>query len=524
MKKKFLALILALILIPAVIVCAAQAGYADSMMEIPYAVVGGEQAITIRSHICTGGRGGYSDALYAVELTGEETKAELDAMAVQLLQSGAKPVWGGSKHCYHGSAIDTEISYTLKATARTPGSYLYVCYSFGCDGGSYNHHLIPNYERISTMAVQVTREAEGLDLRYALLGSDGTMGGTFGNGDEVILDLNGGMKTLMLLSETEYPVERILSVTADFPDAQTAAFAFDGNTLELSPIYCGSGSITVTIGNYTDEKTRTETVYFTTPCAPMAEPTVTVPNSCTEDGLTAYLCHGHGVNCETVFDEEVLPAHGHQLFSVSQILQAPTATLPGIGAGTCSICGIIGVEAEVPPIFSDVTADSFYSQPLDYCYAEGWVSGVTADTFAPNNACVRAQVVTFLWRAAGEPEPTQTRNPFADVKASDFYYKAVLWALENGITNGTDATHFSPMGVCNRAQVVTFLWRAFGQPETESTEHPFTDVPAGSFYEKPVLWAVENGITAGMTATAFGPTANCTRAQIVTFLYRAYAE
>jgi hypothetical protein len=110
------------------------------------------------------------------------------------------------------------------------------------------------------------------------------------------------------------------------------------------------------------------------------------------------------------------------------------------------------------------------------------------------------------------------------VKASDFYYKAVLWAVENGITNGTDATHFSPMGVCNRAQVVTFLWRAFGQPETESTEHPFTDVPAGSFYEKPVLWAVENGITAGMTATAFGPTANCTRAQIMTFLYRAYAE
>ena len=132
--------------------------------------------------------------------------------------------------------------------------------------------------------------------------------------------------------------------------------------------------------------------------------------------------------------------------------------------------------------------------------------------------------MTFLWRAAGKPEPTMTGNPFTDVSEGDFYYKAVLWAVENGITNGTDAAHFSPMGVCNRAQVVTFLWRALGQPGFEAAEQPFTDVPAGSFYEQPVLWAVENGITAGMTATSFGPNANCNRAQIVTFLYRAYAE
>ena len=133
-------------------------------------------------------------------------------------------------------------------------------------------------------------------------------------------------------------------------------------------------------------------------------------------------------------------------------------------------------------------------------------------------------MVTFLWRAAGCPKPTIRNNPFMDVKETDFYYSAVLWALENGITTGTDASHFSPMGVCNRAQVVTFLWRTFGQPAVESAEHPFTDVQANSWYEAPVLWAVENGITAGLTATTFGPASNCNRAQIVTFLYRAYAE
>ena len=151
------------------------------------------------------------------------------------------------------------------------------------------------------------------------------------------------------------------------------------------------------------------------------------------------------------------------------------------------------------------------------------MTGVTADRFAPADVCVRAQVVTFLWRAAGAPEPELEENPFVDVPEGAFYHDAVLWAVENGITTGTDATHFSPAGVCNRAQVVTFLWRVFGQPDPEGTEQPFTDVKAGSWYELPVLWAVENGVTSGVSPTTFNPGAQCIRAQIVTFLYRAYA-
>ena len=522
MKQKLLALLLALVMLPAAAVLAAQAGFADSLMDGTYAVIGGEEAITIRSTVSPGGPGGYCQALYAAELTGDESKAELDALARELITGGAEPVWGGSKHCYHGGAYTAETECTVRAAERQPGTYLYVCYTFGCSGG-YNHIRDPYYDRISTMALRVTEQSQGLDLRYCLVDGTGKELAALENGGEAVLDLTGGTVYLQLLSDTQYPNERIAGVEAAF-DQEHPAFAFNGSTLELTPLVCGSGSITVTVEPWQGGQQRTETVYFRVPCAPMEEPTVLVENTCTEDGLAAYRCRGYGLNCRTEFEQEVIPAAGHTLFSVNQYTVKPTATLPGLGTGTCKVCGLMGVEQEVPPVFSDVIPNGFYSRALDHCYDKGWVTGVTADTFAPDSACVRAQVVTFLWRAAGCPEPRRTVNPFVDVKQSDFYYDAVLWAVEKGITTGTDATHFSPLGACNRAQVVTFLWRAFGQPAPAAGEHPFRDVPAGSFYEQPVLWAVEKGITSGMTATAFGPTADCNRAQIVTFLYRAYAE
>ena len=135
---------------------------------------------------------------------------------------------------------------------------------------------------------------------------------------------------------------------------------------------------------------------------------------------------------------------------------------------------------------------------------------------------MRAVVVTFLWKAAGSPEPETTENPFTDVKEGAYYYKAVLWAYENKITSGLTETTFGPTALCNRAQVVTFLYNAMGKPEVNSTEHKFTDVEEGKFYYQAMLWAVENNVTAGLTATTFGPSAICNRAQVVTFLYRAY--
>ena len=147
----------------------------------------------------------------------------------------------------------------------------------------------------------------------------------------------------------------------------------------------------------------------------------------------------------------------------------------------------------------------------------------SADTFAPDVTCNRGQVVTFLWRAAGEPEPTSSVNPFTDIKESDYFYKAVLWAVEEGITAGYGSdTIFNPNGSCTRGQVATFLWRFFDQPQPASTENPFNDVKSSEFYYTAVLWAAESGITAGYgNAYTFAPNMACNRGQVVTFLYRA---
>ena len=170
--------------------------------------------------------------------------------------------------------------------------------------------------------------------------------------------------------------------------------------------------------------------------------------------------------------------------------------------------------------FADVAEDSFYYDAVLWAVGNGITTGADETHFLPDAVCQRASVVTFLWRAAGSPEPVTTVNPFLDVEEDHYFYKAVLWALENGITTGVDATHFAPLASCSRAQVVTFLWRAKGSPAVTGTA-PFADVAEGQWYTDAVLWAVENGITNGMSANTFGVENACNRAQIVTFLYRA---
>ncbi len=186
--------------------------------------------------------------------------------------------------------------------------------------------------------------------------------------------------------------------------------------------------------------------------------------------------------------------------------------------------GTITWAPYTPNPFTDVPTEKYYYEPVMWAYTNGITAGATATTFDPNGTCTRAQVVTFLWRAAGKPEPTTTNNPFTDVDSDDYFYKAVLWAVEKGITAGATATTFNPKGACNRAQVVTFMYRAAGSPAVSSQNNPFEDVPADKYYHDAVLWAVEKGITAGISATKFAPGNTCTRAQIVTFLYRGYAK
>ena len=165
-------------------------------------------------------------------------------------------------------------------------------------------------------------------------------------------------------------------------------------------------------------------------------------------------------------------------------------------------------------------ADTWFTQPVAWAVEHGITQGTSATTFGPDEQCTRGQVVTFLWRAAGCPEPAVGSNPFSDVGTNDYYYKAVLWAVENGITQGTSATTFGPEESCTRSQVVTFLWRFRGQPDMSGSACPFVDVAADQWYAGAVLWALENGITQGTSATTFGPEETCIRSQVVTFLYR----
>ena len=264
-----------------------------------------------------------------------------------------------------------------------------------------------------------------------------------------------------------------------------------------------------------------------------------VEPTCTESGLT------EGKKCtrcgETLVAQEVVPALGHEI----EILPAvePTCTEPGLTEGQkCTRCGEILVAQEVVPAlghdwngvecgrcdekrespFTDVPNNSWFLDSVLWAVENDITTGISDTMFAPNQTSNRAQAVTFLWRAAGCPEPVSGVNPFEDVQESDFFYKAVLWAVEKGITTGIDDTHFAPTMECNRAQIITFLYRAMGAPEVVNRVNPFVDVNAGDFYFDAVLWAMENDITTGVTVDHFAPAALCNRAQIVTFLYRAY--
>ena len=169
--------------------------------------------------------------------------------------------------------------------------------------------------------------------------------------------------------------------------------------------------------------------------------------------------------------------------------------------------------------FTDVPAGSYYEDAVIWAVDKGITTGTSATTFNPNGICTRAQAVTFLWRAAGSPAAKSSAMPFTDVKAGSYYETAVLWAVENGITKGTSDTMFSPDATCTRAQIVTFLWRSQKSPAA-GMANPFADVKSTAYYADAVLWAVKEDITKGTTNTTFSPNADCTRAQIVTFLWR----
>ena len=215
-----------------------------------------------------------------------------------------------------------------------------------------------------------------------------------------------------------------------------------------------------------------------------------------------------------------------QPFTVT-ITRAGTTTDGGTGgAGGGGIGG--GGGGTVTPApggatqnpFVDVKQGDYYYDAVQWAVGKKITSGTSAPTFTPNGICTRAQTVTFLWRSQGSPKAAGAENPFTDVSKDAYYYDAVLWAVEQGITNGTSATTFSPDATVTRGQTAAFLWRVAKQPQVDQTANPFADVTQNAYYYNAVLWAVAKEITNGTSSTTFSPDQGCTRAQIVTFLWR----
>ncbi len=271
-------------------------------------------------------------------------------------------------------------------------------------------------------------------------------------------------------------------------------------------------------------------------------PTCTVAGSmhteCTRCGAllqtSAIQPSGH-TESDWIIDKEATCTEGgakHKECTVCK-LRLQTESIPALGhdyrEGICTRCGAEDpnwTEPEDPFVnpFIDVKENDYFYDPVLWAVQKGITNGTTPTTFSPYDPCTRGQIVTFLWRAFGSPEPEKDENPFTDVPENMYYYKAILWAVEQGITTGTSATTFSPEATCTRGQVATFLWRACGKPAPKGNENPFSDVPQTVYYYQPILWAVENGITNGTGGGKFSPEDSCTRGQIVTFLYRALAE
>lgn len=225
--------------------------------------------------------------------------------------------------------------------------------------------------------------------------------------------------------------------------------------------------------------------------------TVTVAPTCSTKGYTVYTCKS--ASCGESFTANYKNMLGHSFVN-----------------GKCTVCGAVNP-------FTDIDAKGrhlFYTDAILWASENNITTGVTKTTFGPDQSCTRAQVVTFLWRMADCPEPEGSDNPFVDVSEDAYYYKPVLWAVENGITQGMTATSFAPDGTCTRAQFVTFLWRYLDKP-VSGGDNPFTDVASTSYYYQPVLWAAEAGVTQGYGGGIFAPDDTCIRGQVVTFIYRS---
>lgn len=231
--------------------------------------------------------------------------------------------------------------------------------------------------------------------------------------------------------------------------------------------------------------------------------------TCTYEGKKTYTCS----TCNKTKNEAV-PKTEH-IWNDGITTVQPTVFSEGLKTFTCNVCKST-YDKPILPIFTDVSKDAYYANAVEWAYNSQITNGVGNNNFAPNETCTRGQVVTFLWRANGSPEPKIKANSFKDVNENDYFYKAILWAVEKGITNGTnsDSTEFSPHLMCSNAHIITFIWRSLGQPNHTGT---------GEWYEDSINWANDNELLTDTSANA-DITRACPRSDVVTFLYKSIKE
>lgn len=239
--------------------------------------------------------------------------------------------------------------------------------------------------------------------------------------------------------------------------------------------------------------------------------------TCTKKGYTLYRC----TRCDDTYRENETEAIGHH-YDQGILTKEPTTTAMGRITYTCLNCGDTYQETtpKLTNPFEDVKPKNYFYNSVLWAANMGITSGVDMTHFAPSQTCTRGQVMVFLWRSMGSPEPASDENPFIDVQSRDYFAKAVLWAYHAGVTAGVDGAHFGPNNPCTRAQVVTFLHSTRGKP-IHSGENVFYDVDNTTYYYNAVLWAADNNITTGVGDGMFAPSQKCDRGQIVTFLYQA---
>lgn len=309
--------------------------------------------------------------------------------------------------------------------------------------------------------------------------------------------------------------------TITLPTPRRSGYTFNG-WYDGSKFYAAGASYTVSATvtlnaswSYISSGSSYDPTYSVSTPSKTEHGTVTVsPKSASKgDTVTVTVKPDSGYVLETL---TVTDKNGNELTLKDKGNGKYTFTMP---AGKVEVKATFMEDNSMLNFFYDVPNNAYFYEAVKWAVKNGITDGVGNNLFAPEQPCTRAQIVTFLWRAAGSPEPKSTVS-FADVPAGSYYAKAVAWAVENGITLGTGDGTFSPNATCTRAQSVTFLYRALGTAPT--TANGFTDVAANAFYTDAVAWAVENGVTNGTTDSTFSPDNGCTRAQIVTFLFRAY--